>query len=463
MLWTDKVKKILSKYFNNIELKDKQIDVINELLSGNDVIGLLPTGYGKSMCYIIPPLITKKTIFVISPLISLMEDQKDNLFKKNIIVATLHCNNKNKQEEIFKIIDGDVKIVYMSPEYLIEGDGIDLALALIDKNMLGFLAVDESHCISSWGHDFRPNYLKLKMFREQFKDIPILALTATAKGTVVDEIVKLLNLTNPKIISTSFDRPNLHIICKEMPKVPKLYPTGSIMKKKGQIVMTNIDKWIIVQDYIKKYPNDKIIIYVNSRADTEELANDINNNLHKCSVAYHAGLSKNIRDQVQNEFNEDKIKVIISTIAFGMGIDQIVRCVLIFGCPSSIEEYYQQIGRGGRDGLYCETVLFFDMAGFMRSKSMIDREIKNPKLKNIRLSNIDKVCYYYKTDTCRRKYILNYFGQESNGLCDNCDNCLYKKSIKNKKASPVNSEIELVDPFDKINDICKKIGLDEKN
>jgi RecQ family ATP-dependent DNA helicase len=297
------------------------------------------------------------------------------------------------------------------------------------------------------------------MFREQFKDIPILALTATAKGTVVDEIIKLLDLNNPKIISTSFDRPNLHIICKEMPKEPKCYPTGTIMKKKGQIVMTNIDKWIIVQDYIKKYPNDKIIIYVNSRADTEELANDINSNLHKCSVAYHAGLSKNIREQVQIDFNEDKIKVIISTIAFGMGIDQVVRCVLIFGCPSSIEEYYQQIGRGGRDGLYCETVLFFDMAGFMRSKSMIDREIKNPKLKNIRLSNIDKVCYYYKTDTCRRKYILNYFGQELNGLCDNCDNCLYKKSNKNKKVSPVNSEIELIDPFDKINDICKKIGL----
>ena len=456
MLWTDKVKKILSKYFNNIELKDKQIDVINELLLGNDVIGLLPTGYGKSMCYIIPPLITKKTIFVVSPLISLMEDQKDNLLKKNIIVATLHCNNKNKQEEIFKIIYGNIKIVYMSPEYLIEGDGIDLALALIDKNMLGFLAVDESHCISSWGHDFRPNYLKLKMFREQFKDIPILALTATAKGSVVNEIIKLLNLNDPKIISTSFDRPNLHIICKEMPKEPKYYPTGTIMKKKGVIVEKNIDKWIIVQDYIKKYPNDKIIIYVNSRVDTEELSNDINNNLHKCSVAYHAGLSKNIRDQVQNDFNENKIKVIISTIAFGMGIDQIVRCILIFGCPSSIEEYYQQIGRGGRDGLYCETVLFFDMSGFMRSKSMINREIENPKLKNIRLSNIDKVCYYYKTDTCRRKYILNYFGQEFNNLCDNCDNCLYKKSIKNKRVSPLNSEI---DPFDKINDICKKIGV----
>ena len=464
MLWTDKVKKILLKYFNNIELKDKQIDVINELLSGNDVIGLLPTGYGKSMCYIIPPLITKKTIFIISPLISLMEDQKDNLLKKNIITSTLHCNNKNKQEEILKIIQGDIKIVYMSPEFLIEGDGFQLAEKLIEKNMLGYLAVDESHCISNWGHDFRPNYLKLKMFREQFNNIPILALTATAKGTVIQEIIKLLNLNKPNIISTSFDRPNLHLICKLIPKCPKVSERGTILRKKGEIIMTNIDKWIIIQDYIKKYPDDKIIIYVNSRVETEKISNDINDNISKCSVAYHAGLNKSIREEVQNNFNENKIKVIISTIAFGMGIDQIVKCVLIFGCPSSIEEYYQQIGRGGRDNLYCETVLFFDMAGFIRSKLMINKEIKNPILNNIRITNLNNVCNFYKINTCRRKFILNYFGQTCNNTCNNCDNCL---NIKNKKSeiseiseiseTPETSEIP--DPFDKIDNICKNKNI----
>jgi len=466
MLWTDKSKKILKKYFNFTELKDKQIEVINELLLGNDVIGLLPTGYGKSMCFILPPLLTKKTIFIISPLISLMEDQKDNLSKKNIIVSTLHCNNSNKQEELIKIIEGSIKIVYMSPEYLIEGDGIKLAFSLIDKNMLGYLAVDESHCVSNWGHDFRPNYLKLKKFRETFPQIPILALTATAKSQVINEIKNMLSLNNPRIISTSFDRPNLYINCTEMPKTPKYSAKGSTMKnKKGEPIMNNIDKWIIIQDYIKKYPNDKIIIYVNSRNETEELSQDINNNINNCSFPYHAGLSKKKREQIQNDFNENKIKVIISTIAFGMGIDQVVRCVLIFGCPSSIEEYYQQIGRGGRDGLYCETVLFFDIINFMRSKSMITKEITDPHLKNIRLNNLNNVSFFFKTNTCRRKYILNYFGQSLNNTCNNCDICISKKlnnNISGKKYLDLNDhisdKIDDLDPFDNINKLCKKIN-----
>ena len=458
MLWTDKAKKILKKHFKFTELKDKQFEVINSFLMGNDVIGLLPTGYGKSMTYVLPPLLTKKTLFVICPLISLMEDQKDNLSKCGITVATLHCNNQNKQDDIFKIIDGEIKIVYMSPEFLVEGDGLELARVLVEKNMLGFLAVDESHCISSWGHDFRPNYLKLKFFREEFPNIPILALTATAKQQVINEIKDLLKLKNPVIVSASFDRPNLLIKCKEMDKEYKYNKNGQPMKnKKGEYVMVNVDKWKIVQDYINKYQNDKIIIYVNSRADTEELSKDINFNIKKCSVPYHAGLSKKVREQVQSDFNDDTVKVIISTIAFGMGIDQVVRCVIIFGCPSSIEEYYQQIGRGGRDGLQCETVLYFDMANYMRSKSMLAREIENPKLLNTRLTNINNVCSYFKSTECRRKYILGYFGQPyKNKLCDNCDNCLGKKNKTSKNNSPVTSE---VDPFDEMYKKSKEFGF----
>ena len=456
MLWTDKAKKILKKHFKFEELKDKQFEVINAFLNGNDVIGLLPTGYGKSMTYILPPLLTKKTMFVICPLISLMEDQKDNLEKVGINVATLHCNNTNKQEEIFKIIDGNIKIVYMSPEFLVEGDGLDLARVLVEKNMLGFIAVDESHCISSWGHDFRPNYLKLKFIRDEFPQIPILALTATAKKQVINEIQELLKLKNSIVVSASFDRPNLLIKCKEMDKEQKYNKNGYPMKNKdGEYLYTNVEKWLIVKDYINKYQNDKIIIYVNSRAETEELSKEINYNIKKCSVPYHAGLSKKLREQVQSDFSDGSVKVIISTIAFGMGMDQVVRCGIVFGCPSSIEEYYQQIGRGGRDGLPCETVLYFDMANFMRTKSMLTREIKNPKLLNTRLTNLQQVCYFFKTTDCRRKYILNYFGQSSTNYCDNCDNCINKKS-KSKSNSPVTSE---VDPFDKISDICKTIGF----
>ena len=464
MLWTDKVKKILKKHFKFTELKDKQIEVINAFLNGNDVIGLLPTGYGKSLTYILPPLLTKKSIFVICPLISLMEDQKDNLEKVGITVATLNCNNHNKQEEISKIIEGNIKIVYMSPEYLVEGDGFELARLLVEKNLLGFFAIDESHCISSWGHDFRSTYLKLKFIREEFPQIPILALTATAKKQVVIEIQELLNLNNPVIVSASFDRPNLLIKCKEIDKEHKYNKSGIPMKNKnGEYIKISIDKWLIVRDYINKYQNDKIIIYVNSRNDTEEISKDINNNIKKCSVFYHAGLSKQIREQVHSDFNNGNVKVIVSTIAFGMGIDQIVRCVIIFGCPSSIEEYYQQIGRGGRDGLPCETVLYFDMTNFMRSKSMLTREIKDKQLLNTRLNNLQQVCYFFKSTDCRRKYILNYFGQTSKNTCNNCDNCIYKKHIKSKNNSPILYKDSPIlykdDPFANIESICKNIGF----
>ena len=452
MLWTDKAKKILKKHFKFNDLKDKQIEVINSFLNGYDVIGLLPTGYGKSMTYILPPLLTKKTMFIICPLISLMEDQKDNLEKVGINVSTLHCNNVTKQEEIFKIIDGEIKIVYMSPEFLVEGDGLDLARALVEKNLLGFIAVDESHCISSWGHDFRPNYLKLKFIRDEFPQIPILALTATAKKQVINEIQELLKLNKPVIVSASFDRPNLLIKCKEMDKEQKYNKNGYPMKNKdGEYIYKNVEKWLIVKDYIEKYQNDKIIIYVNSRVETEELSKEINFNIKKCSVSYHAGLSKKVREKVQSDFSDGNVKVIISTIAFGMGIDQVVRCVIIFGCPSSIEEYYQQIGRGGRDGKPCETVLYFDMSNFMRTKSMLTREIKNPKLLNTRLTNLQQVCYFFKTPDCRRKYILNYFGQNLNNLCNNCDNCINKKS---KDITPIYND---VDPFDKVEAIYKNI------
>ena len=343
MLWTDKVKKILKKYWKYDSLKEKQIQVINELLLGNDVIGLLPTGYGKSMCYILPALITKKVIFIISPLISLMDDQKDKLIKMNIPVASLNGNNRNRDIEYKEIIDGKIKIVYMTPEYLTDNNGLELAQLLTDNNMLGYLAIDESHCLSSWGHDFRPNYLKIKNFRDLFPLIPILAVTATARERVVSEISNFLKLQNPKIIRANFDRPNLFLKCIEMPKEKKkLMP-----------------EWKIIKNYINKYPNEKIIVYINNRNDTEKISNSINLNINNCSNAYHAGLSKDDREEIQNNFNEGKIKIIISTIAFGMGIDQVVKCVLIFGCPSSIEEYYQEIGRGGRDGLPCETVLYY--------------------------------------------------------------------------------------------------------
>jgi len=419
MLWTEKAKKILLKYWNFDSLKEKQIAVINEILAGNDVIGLLPTGYGKSLCYLLPPLIMKKTMFIISPLISLMDDQKDMLERKGIRVSALHCNNPNKQQDIFDILDGKIKIVYMSPEFVIDGDGLELANTLIEKEMLKFVAIDESHCLSAWGHDFRPQYLKLKKFRDLFPTIPIMAVTATAKEQVVKEIINFMQLKNPHIIRANFDRPNLYLECKEIPK--------EIIKKKPKQV--TYDK--VMREYIEKYPNDRIIIYVNSRKKTEEFSKDLNEYYNnQCSSPYHAGLSKKNRESIQQNFIQAKCKVIISTIAFGMGIDQIVKCILVFGCPSSIEEYYQEIGRGGRDGLDCETVFYFDKSYIVKTRHMINLETKNPLLKKAKYENLDNMVEYFYTQKCRRQYILDYLGLSKsyfayNGFtCEKCDNCM---------------------------------------
>jgi ATP-dependent DNA helicase RecQ len=438
MLWTEKVKKYLKKYWKIDSLKDKQIEVINELLLGNDVIGLLPTGYGKSLCYLLPPLITKKTIFIISPLISLMDDQKDKLNKMNIPCTALHSNNKNREQDIFNIIDGNIKIVYMSPEYLIKSDGLSLAKTLIDDNKLGFMAVDESHCISAWGQDFRPEYTKIKTFREMFPKIPIMAVTATATDVVCQDIIKILALNNPSLVRASFDRPNLYIKVQEI-------PTISITEKskrgnKIKIVQKQVAKEQLIQEWMNKYPNEKIIIYINSRKDTEKLANNLNklnklnklNNLNNnCCEAYHAGLSKELREEIQTKFIEDEIKVIISTTAFGMGIDQKIRVVIIFGCPSSIEEYYQQIGRAGRDNIQSDTILYFDYSSVRIAKYMLkDIKTNYPILYKSKFDNITKMSKFAYLNTCRRKYILEYFNNSCNFFnCNNCDICCEHKHI----------------------------------
>jgi len=422
MLWTEKAKKILLKYWNFDTLKDKQISVINEILCGNDVVGLLPTGYGKSLCYLLPPLLTKKTIFIISPLISLMDDQKDKLIKMGIPVSALHCNNSNKNGDINDILEGTIKIVYMSPEYLIDGDGLALAKKLVDKNQLKFLAIDESHCLSGWGHDFRSSYLKLKEFRNNFPSIPIMAVTATAKEQVIKEIIKFLQLNNPDIVRANFDRPNLYIECTNVPKI--------IVKKKEKLM----PYYQVIIKYIDKYINDRIIVYVTSRKETEDISNNINIHYNSnISSQYHAGLIKKNRDNIQSQFIENKCRVIISTIAFGMGIDQIVRCVLILGCSSSIEEYYQQIGRGGRDGLDCETVFFYDGSKKKIKEFIINKESCDRLLAERKKDNLRKVQDYVYSKKCRRQYILEYLGLSKsyfacNGFtCTKCDNCTQYK------------------------------------
>jgi len=546
-IWKKKqkrLKKILQKYWGYESLKSKQIDIISNFINGKDVIGLLPTGYGKSMCYLIPPLLTKKTIFIISPLISLMEDQKEKLLRKGIPVSALHGNNSNKDREVFDIIDGKIKIVYMSPEYLINGDGLELAKKLVESNLLGYFAVDESHCISVWGHDFRVHYLQLYKFRKYFDKIPLLALTATATKAVIDDIEKFLNMRDRLLFTANFDRPNLYIKCVDVNFENKYrsklntycldgrvhnfdesnvckrcginpfnyhftyddlglyenettYKRGKnkgkkkIIKKikfdenikearkklrskirkekdfiKKKILENDMKKYMEYKDgltyydlmkpYLDKYDGHRIIIYANSRKDCGEISELLNEKKKDYSLAYHAGMSKKLREQIQKKFSSGKVNIIVSTIAFGMGIDQIVRCVLIFGASSSIEEYYQQIGRAGRDGKDAETVLFYEMQKLVINKQLTIKNTKNPELRKVKIENINNVMNLCTTKICRRRFILEYFRERTPKFfcCNNCDNCCerdlldYTKKVwnvcfKKKKISDIFKEKDI--------------------
>ena len=460
-----RLNKYLSKYWKIDNLKDKQMEIIEALINKKDVVGLLPTGYGKSLTYLIPPLIKKKTMIIISPLISLMEDQKEKLDNMNIPVSTLHSNNPNKTNELHEIIDGNIKIVYMSPEYLINSDGLALAETLNDEKMLGFLAIDEAHCISKWGHDFRPIYQLIHKFRTKLPKIPILAVTATATETVVNEIIEILKLNQPLIVRANFDRPNLYIKCVDVKyeyllPLTKIYCLDgrkhiiekSLTNKKCKLCKINpktynykIDELKIlfnglnkkekeqiekVEDleyllpYLEKYKDEKVIIYCNSRKETLEISDLINKNIGNKSINYHAGMTSLNRDKLQQQFNSGEKNIIVTTIAFGMGIDQTVSCVMIIGSSSSVEEYYQQIGRAGRDGNKSDVLLFFKMNKWMVQLRTIDYKNKNYNVIKNKKDNLYKMKNFIDYEGCRRKFILNYFGQKPKFFtCNNCDNC----------------------------------------
>jgi len=432
-----RLKKVLKNKWGFKSLKEKQMEIIQAVIEGKDVVGLLPTGYGKSMTYLIPPLITKKVCIIISPLISLMEDQKEKLLERDIPVAALHGNNPHKDKEVFRIIDNEIHIVYMSPEFLINGDGMELAKTLHDDKMLGLFAIDEAHCTSVWGHDFRNDYLKMGKFRDKFPDIPILAVTATATFQVVQDIVEYIKLVNPLLVRADFDRPNLFLRFESCDNI------------NAEILEPLIEKYIISQQDNPEC-EDRMIIYTNSRKDTVELNEMICNKWKKMSLAYHAGMSKKMRSIIQNKFSSGEVKVIVSTIAFGMGIDQTVRCVAIFGAPSSIEEYYQQIGRAGRDNNEAETVLFFQYKGVKIAEAGLAK-YKNPKVRKAKAIAYRNMTQLFYTKTCRRKFILEYFGQVPKFFnCHKCDNCVeYKKDITKKMYKYLIEKKDFFDTFKK--------------
>ena len=390
---------LLKRYFGYDKFRPLQLEIIEHILKKRDTLVLMPTGGGKSICYQIPALKFDGLTLVISPLISLMKDQVDGL-KTNGINAE-YINSSLSFKEIINIKDKvqrkEIKILYLAPERL----ALENFKEFLKTLQISLIAIDEAHCISEWGHDFRPEYRNLKFLKKIFPEIPIIALTATATKRVREDILKQLSLTNPRVFISSFNRKNLNLI---------------IMEKKNAFNK--------ILNLLKKYKDESAIIYCFSRKDTEKIAQQLNESGFK-ALPYHAGLSNDIRKQNQEVFIKDKVNVIVATIAFGMGINKLdVRLIIHCTFPKSIEGYYQEIGRAGRDGLQSDCVLFYSKGDKRKHEFFID-QIQDEVIRNNALDKLNKMMIYCEDESCRRKNMLRYFGEiflEHN--CNGCDICL---------------------------------------
>jgi len=392
------MKNTLKKHFGYDEFRPHQKEVIERVLAGKDCVVLMPTGGGKSLCFQIPALMMDGLTIVVSPLISLMKDQVDAL-QMNGIAADL-WNSTLSRDEVISVAkrarSGELKILYVAPERFAVA-GFDTFLHTLK---LSLIAVDEAHCISEWGHDFRPDYRNLNLLRAKFPGVPVIALTATATEKVRDDIVKQLDLKKPEIFISSFNRPNLSY--EVLPKKDSLHTVLSLLKD---------------------YRDKSVIIYCFSRNDTEKLVANLKKNGIK-AAPYHAGLNADVRKENQEKFIQDKINVIVATIAFGMGIDKPdVRLVIHHSLPKSVEGYYQETGRAGRDGLPARCVLLFSYADkfkhdyFIRAMHGAEQRLAQEKLEH--------VISYGNHAGCRRRFLLRYFDENYEpDNCENCDGCI---------------------------------------
>jgi Werner syndrome ATP-dependent helicase len=399
---------ILKKTFGYDSLKKEQLDIIDNVVNKKkDVLAVLATGFGKSMCFQMPFLITQKCVIVISPLIALMADQKAELEKLNIPVCVLNSDNKYKTKEKFDILKGKYKIIYITPEYLENCE--DFLQELDEQDGISLFCIDEAHTLSSWGSDFRKSYAKLGVLKELCPSVPVLAVTATASIKVRNDIQLSLGLQDPHIVIGLFDRPNLYIGVKQR--------TGNI----------NED----IEDILLKYKNDYSIIYCKTKAEADNVAEKINAMGIKCG-AYHAGLSPNTRADIQAKFIKGEIKCMVATIAFGMGINiPNVRVVFHYSCPKNLESYYQEIGRAGRDGKFSECIMYYGGNDFFVSNMLIEK-LANGEYKTYQENEMKKIKQYVTTSDCRRILLLKSFDENTKiTKCDNCDNC--KRKLEDKQ------------------------------
>lgn len=389
---------VLNRVFGYKSFRLNQEVAVSAVLQGRDAFVLMPTGGGKSLCYQIPALVKPGCAIVVSPLISLMKDQVDAL-RANGVAAAFYNSSLSAADgraAMRMFAAGELSLLYVAPERLMT----EPFLNQLDQNPPSLFAIDEAHCVSQWGHEFRPEYVQLGRLSSRFPQVPIIALTATADRATRDDVVARLNLRNPQVLTSSFDRPNIR------------YTVADKVKPGFQLI-----------EFLREREEESGIIYCLSRKRVEEIAEFLKGEGFS-AAAYHAGMDAKDRTKKQEAFLRDETKVIVATVAFGMGIDKPnVRFVVHFDMPKNVEGYYQETGRAGRDGLPSEALLLFGLGDIVTARGLIQKQ-ENPTQKRVELYKLDAMVDIAESLTCRRRAILAYFGEVYERECGNCDICL---------------------------------------